>query len=166
MALPLLWLGAGVLAVGALSQKRPGHVKHYPGAKLAPVTPKDGAVVCCGIYGLFDHSGIWLDGHILELKGNGLIRAVSSQRFVAERSGKQIYVACDGKGGVLADPQAAERGAAMLFQYRHYHVLNNNCHRFTWYCLTGRNEPLSFFSDLNAKLSRRFRTVLSWHPAS
>lgn len=164
MAMPLLWLGAGVLTMGVLSRSRPLHVRHYPGTALAPVKPRDGAVVCCGIYGVFEHSGVWIDGHILEQKGNGLIRMVSPERFVAERSGKQIYVACDRHGQVLCEPRAAERGPALLFQYRPYHVLNNNCHRFTWYCVSGREEPMAFFYELNVKLASYHHASLSWHP--
>ena len=72
------------------------------------VKPIFGAIVYCGIAGVLDHTGIWLDDNtIVELDGNGLIKPISSQRFLAERSGKQIFIACDS----LAQPLSCEIAA-------------------------------------------------------
>lgn len=172
MPVPLIWVGAGLAALYAGAKIAESHrdsglvVKHYPGESDNAVTPINGAVVCCGIFGVFDHTGIWLDGSIIELKGNGLIRGISPERFIHNRSGEQIYVACGKDDQPLIDPTTAARAAERLYQYSEYHVIENNCHRFVWNCVSGRNEKLTRFSELNDVLSRYFDTRVSWHSIS
>ncbi|MGS2720076.1 hypothetical protein [Paraglaciecola aestuariivivens] len=168
MAAPLLWLGAGALAWLAKehydnNKITQSVVETLPGASLKAVAPKNGAVVCCGVFGMFEHTGIWVDGNIVELKGNGLIRGISPARFLKERSGENIYIACNENAQPLIDPDAASRAAAKLFSYSEYHVLNNNCHKFVWYCLSGQEVALSRFSDLNCQLADNFNTRICWH---
>ncbi|GGO72919.1 hypothetical protein [Bowmanella pacifica] len=170
MPLPLLWLGVGLGALAAgkhLARHQVRHsVLHHPGESAQSVLVADGAVVCCGVFGVFDHSGIWMDGNVIELNGNGLIRAVSPQRFLANRSGNTIYVACDSAGNVLADALAAERAAARLFEYSAYDLLRNNCHQFVQSCLVPQGECVTLFNELNLSLARHFRQPLSWRPAA
>lgn len=48
-----------------------------------------GAIVCCGVGGVLEHTGIWTeDNMIIEFDGNGLIKPISPTRFIKERSGK------------------------------------------------------------------------------
>ena len=171
MALPLLWLGAGALAMLAtkeyISETRTNsRIRLMPGEGNASVAPQNGAVVSCGIYGVFDHTGIWVDGNIIELKGNGLIRGVSSQRFLQNRSGEFIYVACDHNNNPLVAEQAAQRAIEQLFQYSHYDVFKNNCHKFVWQCLSGQQQSLTRFSDLNQKMATLFNCDIHWQRAS
>ncbi|GAB3016227.1 C40 family peptidase [Bowmanella dokdonensis] len=169
MALPLIWLGLGIGALVAgqkLDKSRHrNHVQHFPGEISHPVAPLNGSVVCCGIYGVFDHSGIWLEGNIIERAGNGLVRAISPERFLARRSGERIFVLCDEAGEPLGNEQAAQRAAGQIFQYADYHLLRNNCHQFVWSCLGHHREPVVLFSELNRLLAGHYQTRLSWHPA-
>ncbi|WP_299071500.1 hypothetical protein [uncultured Paraglaciecola sp.] len=169
MPAPLLWLGAGVIAMLAGTKYSNGKkleqsVSRLPGNSDEKVKPINGAVVTCGIYGLFEHTGIWVDGNILELKGNGLIRGISPNRFLQERSGDEIYVACGGNNTPLIQAGTADRAVSQLFSYSEYDVIKNNCHKFVWQCISGESNPLTRFSELNQKLAERFDTTIHWHP--
>lgn len=171
MPLPLIGLGVSVAAVylgNKLVQqgvRQQGNVKVLPGDCHKLVVPQDGAIVCCGIFELLQHTGIWLDGHIVELCGNGLIRGVSPQRFLQDRSGECIYVACDNQLKPIGHWAIAERASKQLYQYVHYHVLNNNCHRFVWQMVTGKSVSLTRFAELNQRLSGYFDSAIYWQPA-
>ncbi|OFI35846.1 hypothetical protein [Alteromonas lipolytica] len=141
------------------------NVEHYPGESAVRVEPLDGAIVCCGIYGVFEHTGIWVDNHIVELHGSGLVKAVSPQRFLAQRSGEQIYVLCDKNLQPLIADQTHSRAIARIFNYIEYDPWQNNCHRFTFQCVTGYSNRVSSFYDFNLALSRFFACRLFWQPA-
>ncbi|WP_034474170.1 hypothetical protein [Aestuariibacter salexigens] len=170
MPAPLIWLGAGLAAIYAGSQyarheqKRAGHVGVFPGDCDIPVRPENGAIVCCGIYELFQHTGIWVEDSIVELKGNGLVRAVSPHRFIEDRSGNQVYVACDAQLNVLHDELSAQRAARQVYQYLDYDVIDQNCHRFVWETLSGRDARITRFAELNACLCDYFSTPVHWQP--
>ncbi|MBT0586417.1 hypothetical protein [Alteromonas oceanisediminis] len=170
MALPLIWLGAGVLAAVAgtkLSRdglKSRGDIKHFPGECRLVSEPANGSVVCCGIYEVFQHSGIWVDGNIIELRGNGLVRAISPQRFLKDRSGNRIYVACDESRTPLVSEGCAARAIAQVYQFADYDVIGNNCHRFSLQCVLGYDQLVTRFGSLNAALRHHFNTTLYWQP--
>lgn len=159
MPIPLIWLGAGAAAVYT-GLKYADQQERY--SCLPSVVPLDGSLVSCGIFGLFEHSGIWLDGNIIELKGNGLIRAISPARFLHKRSGQTIALACDPMAQPLVAEHAVTRAVAQLFQYSEYDLLANNCHRFVWNCVSGKNEALTHFSDLNRRLEQYFNCPVNW----
>jgi hypothetical protein len=169
MPLPLLWLGAGLagLYAGAKYSDALGRnaINHMPGEGELSVIPVDGCIVSCGIYGVFDHTGIWVDGNIIELRGNGLIRGISPERFLQQRSGDDIYVACDVNGRVLTTIDSDQRAVNQLYQYSEYDLLKNNCHKFVWQCVSGLNEPLTRFTELNHKLAEHFEGKISWQKA-
>lgn len=166
--LPLVYLGAGIAALYAgnrLSeeyQKRQGIVGEFPGDSHKTVMPVEGAIVRCGIYEVLDHTGIWLDEGIVEMNGSGLIRCISPQRFIGQRSGEQIHVACDQQGRVLCDANVAMRAANRLFEVSDYHLLNNNCHRFVAENLSGKPTSLTSFAELNTYLAAHFDTSIRW----
>lgn len=191
MALPLLLAGAAALsaiAVKALNDDRKSQqllrqrikvvqrysslksgespVAIYPSDFLVSeqkVNPQVGAIVCCGIGGVLDHTGIWLgDNMIAELSGSGLIKAISSDRFIAERSGKQIFIACDSLKQPLVSLLAAERARDQIFQYREYHMVDNNCHHFIWQCFQPDDHGLTTFKTLNFRLAQFFDRVIYW----
>lgn len=170
MPLPLVWLGAGVAALYAGSklsreqQKYDGHIKHFPGECQLSVMPVNGAVVCCGIYEVFQHTGIWFDGEIIELKGNGLVRAISPERFIDNRSGNRIYIACNSDLQPLVDAGCATRAASRVFEYQDYDVIDNNCHRFTLQCVFGKDVAATRFAAVNEQLNLRFETPIHWQP--
>ncbi len=171
MPIPLIWLGAGLIAAAAgveytrEQQKRSGDVGIFPGECDSPVEPEDGAIVCCGIYGVFQHTGIWLNGKIVELAGTGLIRAISPERFLANRSGERIFLACDAAHNVLTTQEIVNRTAATIFQYSAYDVVDNNCHRYVNRCLTGTNPKITRFGQLNASIATQFSTPVHWQLA-
>jgi len=122
-----------------------------------------GAVVVCEIFHLFEHSGIYIgEGQIVELQGSGLVRAVSINRFFDNRSGKHLLVACNAQGQVLVREGCYERAIAQIFTVQDYDLLNNNCHRFTQHCVSGRNLPITSFFDLKTELARVWRTDVLW----
>ncbi|WP_414830693.1 hypothetical protein [Alteromonas sp. H39] len=170
MPLPLLWLGAGIAAAYAGSQiarekqKSDGHIRHFPGEHQTEVTPVDGAIVCCGIYELFQHTGIWLDGNIVELRGNGLIRGISPSRFLSDRSGNRVFVACNEALEPLVAPDTVTNALDRLYTYSEYDLVSNNCHRFVYECVSGSSRRITRFAELNAALKVQFHTAIHWQP--
>lgn len=171
MPLPLVWLGAGVAVAAASAivsrekQKLDGHIVHFPGESDDRVAPIDGSIMCCGVYEMLQHTGIWVEDTIIELNGNGLIRGVSPHRFLADRSGDRIYIACDEHARPLTNGAVSQRALSRLYSYEDYHVLANNCHRFVRYCVTGSNERLTRFAELNEALCVAYETPVYWHKA-
>lgn len=173
MAIPLVWLGAAAAATymgikhsHKITQTR-GFVDSFPGDSNVPVAPKNGAVVCCEVYSVLDHTGIWVDDTIVELNGNGLVRAISAQRFLAERSGNQIFIACDEFDEPLITHKTDARAISHVYEYREYDLLKNNCHRFVWEMVTGKSAShsagMTRFTDLNQHLSSLHDSPISWH---
>lgn len=191
MPLPLLWLGAAVLGAAAikeLDEKRQAQEHHrenstdinvrgnlkkhdsgiakYPqevfkNDTLAIVRP--GALVCCGLGGILEHTGILVDEEtIVELHGSGLIKAISPSRFLQERSGREIYVACDSTGEAICDEITAERAIKQIYDYQDYDLIKNNCNRFVWQCISGLKEDITTFHQLNKSLSKRFDRKVYW----
>ncbi len=191
MALPLLWLGAALVSAlaanelhdqhkkadknrdsddqhgvrGELGRHASGIAKHpsetFSSTKFAKIRP--GSLVCCGLGGLLDHTGILVDAEtIVELHGSGLIKAISPQRFLQERSGNEIFVACDAKGNALADDLIAQRAIKQIYEYQEYDLLKNNCHRFVWQCISGQPLELTTFHQLNKQLSKKFNRKIYW----
>lgn len=128
-----------------------------------PVNP--GAIVSCEVYGFFDHSAVVVDHEsIVELHGSGLVRRVSYQRFIQQRSGEHFMVACSATSTPLRQrpEETVKRALEWVFHLRGYDPLSNNCHRFTWHCLTGRDEPLTTFAEFNQHLRQHFQQTVSW----
>ncbi len=169
MPVPLIWLGA--VAIGAYTANKANnkHLKRsrivlaLPGESAVQTVPTNGSIVCCGIYGLLDHTGIWVDGNIYELAGNGLVRCVSPSRFLGNRSGDTIYVAADINDNPLFDALAAKRSQALLFQLVDYHLFKENCHKFVAQILAQERLDVTSFSDLNSFLSQFFNTTIKWN---
>lgn len=129
----------------------------------AHVTPKFGSVVSCEVFNFVDHTGIWIDKNtIIELSDNGLVKAVSTQRFLDNRSGSNMYVACDNMQQPIVISGAAERAIANVYTYREYDIINNNCHRFVNYCLTGMDSKITRFATLNENLAGLSKKTLFW----
>lgn len=188
MALPLLLLGSALGAALLANEREKRHQlerKRLSGINPASmkdktiglhpslwqvghkqVKPKPGAIICCFVYGVIEHTGIWLDDNtLIELHGNGLIRAVSTKRFLAGRTGSKIFVACSHTHQPLIDGEVLLRAEKAIFTYREYDLFDNNCHRFVWSCLNGTEESLPSFNDLNKKLSSYFEQTIYWDEA-
>ena len=191
MALPLLWLRAAALSAMATksladdrkyqqkqrtSTRRPqtlsvlkrheSPVATYPTEFFSTeqvVKPQVGAIVCCGIGGVLDHIGIVVDDDtIVELDGKGLIKPISIRRFTAQRSGKQIFIACDSTANPIVDKNAALLAMEQIFQYRDYHVIENNCHQFIWQCFEPGDTSLFTFKEISFRLAQKFDRKVYW----
>ncbi|MBV7315523.1 hypothetical protein [Shewanella sp. NIFS-20-20] len=128
-----------------------------------PVPLVAGAIVCCHVFGVIEHSGIYVgDDCIVELQGTGLIRPISMARFLQGRTGEYIFVATNSIGQILVEPRAIDAAIAAIYHYRHYHLLNDNCHRFVWYCLSGQQRRVIDFDELNLLLAQRFGHAIEW----
>ncbi|WP_395343426.1 hypothetical protein PN836_003380 [Ningiella sp. W23] len=168
MPAPLIWLGAAALSIYAGNKlntaqlRRDKIVGKMPGDCKQRVEPVNGSIVTCGIYEVLDHTGIWIDGNIYELNGNGLVRCISPSRFVDKRSGENIYVACDLSGNALAHMATIERTRGQLYSMYDYHLLRQNCHKFVAEMVSGQSQDITSFSDLNAFLNAHFDTAIDW----
>ena len=127
------------------------------------VEPLPGSLVCCEVFNLFDHTGIWIDQDtIIELSHNGLVKAVSAERFLDERSGKNIFVACNAKHQPIVISGCESRALNNVFTYREYDLIDNNCHRFTHFCLSGHDIKVSRFARLNELLIDMVEQNIYW----
>ena len=171
MAIPLLLASAvlGTIVYEHTEQalyKKAGVLKPPIGNVIdSEYQPLNGTVVCCGIYEKLTHTGIWLNDGIVELAGNGLIRTVSPERFLAERSGQVIY----GLGNVAKEPLAstdvAVRAAERLFHYEEYNVVTNNCHQFVARCFSSfTDKKVTLFNELNTLLVDFYQQPLYFYP--
>jgi hypothetical protein len=134
-----------------------------PGESPHMVSPVNGSIVSCGIYGVLDHTGIWVDGNIYELAGNGLVRCISPDRFIGERTGRRIFVACDTANSPLHSSDAASRAKDLLYSNVDYHLLKDNCHKFVATVLANKNVKITSFSDLNKFLYNFFQESVRWN---
>jgi hypothetical protein len=191
MPLPLLWIGAAAvsaLAVKGIADDRKTQQRlrgksfrvqtladvseHEAPVAIYPtdlfnteqlVKPEIGAIVCCGIAGAFDHTGIWVgDNTIIEVDGNGLVKAVSPARFTDDRSGKGIFIACDSLANPLVNEVAAQRAIEQIYQLRDYHMIDNNCHHFIWQCFKPNDENITTFKSLSVNVAKYFNRKLYW----
>ncbi len=135
---------------GALMPYRPLKIK-----------PEIGSFVACHVFGVVKHIGIWVDDAIVELQGSGLIRVVSPQRFLKDRTGDQIYVSCI-NGCAIKSESLAKFALEQVYQYRKYDLLKNNCYRFCYSCLTGHEEYIETFSEFNQIVSLFYQSDIEW----
>ncbi|BDA60210.1 lecithin retinol acyltransferase family protein [Shewanella xiamenensis] len=187
MPLPLLWIGGAAMGALMLADERekrqqlernrllgsvPRQVSTKQAMITAPsqwqkgfkqVTPQPGSIVCCYVFGVIEHTGIWLaDDCIVELHGSGLVRAVSVKRFLAGRTGSQIFIACNHQHQPLIANTIVNRAERTIYLYREYDLFDNNCHRFVWSCLCGEERAIKSFNELNQKLAAYFAQGIYW----
>ena len=106
------------------------------------VVPVAGSVLYCEL--LFDaasHTGIYVgEGEIVHLDGSGKIEKVSAEQFLNRLDGfnsaMSIYVSCKGDEAVGSEA-IAKRASEMAGKHLDYHLVLNNCHKFTSGCITG-----------------------------
>ena len=126
------------------------------------VTPERGTVVYCDLAVLGEHTGIYMGGgHIIHLNGSGEIERVGSQTFIDRLNGNNnaltIFCPVDSKGQVISFDKIADRAEAVLGSKRNYNILTDNCHRFTYYCLTGNSDFLdSSFTGIETTLKYKY----------
>ncbi|MGB1299228.1 MAG: hypothetical protein ACPG8A_13175 [Psychrobium sp.] len=132
-----------------------------PSAKKVEMVP--GSIVCCEVYEAFIHTGVVIDDNtIVELHGSGLIRAVSKNRFLADRSGSHIFIACDRQAQPLVFSLMSESASQDIFNFYDYDLLKANCYRHTWRWLTGEDIAIERFKEFNKKLSQKAGGEIYW----
>jgi hypothetical protein len=125
--------------------------------------PVPGAIVSCSVFKAFDHIGVWIeDDLIVELHGKGLVKAVSVRRFLENRSGDQLFVACDSVGQPLIVPETVRRAVAQVYNYWEYDVIDNNCYRFVWSCIEEIDGKVASFSEFNHLLAKYHNKKVYW----
>jgi len=169
MPAPLIWIGGAMLSAYTANKANTAYLKRkmlvdaMPGESQHISVPVNGSIVTCGIYGVLDHTGIWLNGNIYELSGKGLVRCLSPNRFLGDRSGSKIYVACNLANEPLFDTDASARAKDLLFTILDYHLLKQNCHKFVARLLANYELDITSFSDLNTFLSEFFKSPIRWN---
>jgi len=122
------------------------------------VKPIIGSVLKCDLMlNMASHTGIYLGNdriaEVTEVNGRARVRAVTPDEFLdgdsdsMVRTGVFIYVAaCDGEA--LGSAEIARRARACLNRSRgEYGVTDNNCHKFTAYCITGIEPDEAIWSE-------------------
>ena len=115
---------------------------------IAP--PPAGTPLLVSLALAFEHTGIYLgDGHVVELHGDGCVKAVSLTCFIngkpggtlPVRNGTRIFAACDAR---TRHPLAAARtlktareALADAGSWKGYDFASINCHLFTAACVCG-----------------------------
>ena len=128
------------------------------------LSPLNGSVVSCDIYGAFIHTGIWLNGGIVELAGSGLVRHISPNRFLQGRSGDHIFTLGNDTANVLNSYHAAENAQSRIYEYINYDVMSHNCNRFVATCFDlPHSREIMLFSELTEKLSNFFKCPLVFY---
>ena len=119
--------------------------------------PTEGSVVYHSMgFEQIEHSGVYIGGYnIVSLDKNGDIVQQAPREFLkGSASNKLIYISCKGKSAI-GDPEVAARAREMVGEHLHYNVALNNCHRFTYRCLTG-----DFDNKGNSLTTENFFTFL------
>ena len=117
------------------------------------VYPVKGSIVYCDLGFAFEHSGVYVgDGKIVHRDGGGYLAAVSPKTFIDRLDGFNnaisIYVSCHDEDAVGSE-KVAKRALAALSDPKlavGYDLLENNCHHFCQYCLTGVEQGLLNYS--------------------
>lgn len=136
------------------------------------VKPKAGSVVKTRLMGGVDHTGIYLGkDKIVELSGDGDIRIVSHKKFIKgdddsfARMGIYMYVACaqdeNGNCYALAAPDIARRARNSVGETRDYHLIFENCHMFTEYCINGKRDGGGILISVKLALEEKFNLSTS-----
>lgn len=129
------------------------------------VIPQIGSVVICDLAFGFEHSGIYIGNDVIIHKdGSGILIDVDPDEFINRLDGKNnaisIYVAChDNEPIMIEDACTRAKEAFNNCDFIGYDLLNNNCHHFTRYCLTGDTDQWGFdftFSSLESLLVNKF----------
>lgn len=102
------------------------------------VEPVPGSVVYCDLAaGFIEHSGIYIgNGRIVALERDGRIVARTPEGFMKGTTAFCIYVSCSGDHAV-GSPEAAERAREKIGSRRNYNFATDNCHHFSYGCLSG-----------------------------
>ena len=140
------------------------------------ITPVRGSIVKVDLaLGCASHTGIYIDENniieVAEIDGKAVVRSASKQEFMGQtslvRTGLYMYVAA-ALNEPLASEEIASRAILACESYRNgdkpYSLLDNNCHRFTRYCITGNDVSRNIWTEneVKAAIDDVFRTQCYW----
>ena len=130
--------------------------------------PKIGSVLYCNLAFVAEHTGIYVGrGKVVHLDGDGKIEKVSFDKFISRLEGinPTIAICCpvDWKNRPIGDKQVAERALRLVGTYRDYNLIFDNCHKFTYYCLTGKTIPIVMFHTIENALKAKY-AFSDWEP--
>lgn len=130
-------------------------VDNYLRKKSKPVI---GSIIYCNLgfsTATVEHTAIYIGrGQIVELQGKlkgGKITTVDRRQFLKNRNfaSHSIWVACYGNSTrAIGDKLVAQRAKEKVGKSCNYHILQENCHRFTSGCITGnfKNNDILFMN--------------------
>jgi len=151
------------------------------------VKPVPGCVLRCDLAfganftgGRFCHTGIYLGNdeiaEITNIDGKAIPQIVDPHDFLNGqgtnflRTGINIYVATDGCGNALGAPEISERARKLTSTSRNnreYDLIDNNCHKFTVRCITGKVPTEAKLSDRDVASSLKSKfgcQCVTWEP--
>lgn len=131
------------------------------------VSPIPGSIVLCDLLAGEYHSGVYVGNKkIVHLEGNGSIRAVSPEVFLARLAGltaaKTILVSCSRDGDPLGDVDVAQRALDKIGESRDYNLAFDNCHQFSSGCLTGNFENSDNWTGMLKMTARKHLGAEKW----
>ena len=140
------------------------------------VKPKIGSLVATSLtFGFLDHSGIYIgNGMIIEQHGNHTLKKVSFEKFqngdneIKSRGlSISIQIACDSNGNPLSSKEVAKRAIELYNnkerRFKEYDIISNNCHQFSWHCISGDyHDTLTKFSTLEERVARFYGYRIYW----
>ena len=134
------------------------------------IKPKIGSVLYCNLAFLVEHTGIYVgSGKVVHLDGDGKIEKVSFDKFVGRLEGANpaIAICCpvDIRNKPIGDKVVAERALSLVGKRRNYNLLFDNCHMFTYYCLTGKSLQVGTFRAVEEAVKEKY-AFSDWEPIS
>ena len=139
-----------------------GIVKTIDAVAIRNAQPIRGSIIYCDLAIVAEHSGVYVgNGQIVHLNGSGQIEKVNPSDFVARLEDKNpaftIFCPTTITGTVIGSDEIANRALLALGKSREYNLLFDNCHRFSYYCLTGDSNFLDgSFSSLELALKQKY----------
>lgn len=133
------------------------------------VKPQIGSIVKVDLAFGLTHSGIYIGRNriveLANLDGDAVVRVVSPEQFIEGdnlllRTGAFIYVACakdhNGDCYPLASSKIARRAKDCVGQRKRYNLIFNNCHMFTEYCITSKENGSGLLMGVEQTLIQKF----------
>ena len=151
--------------LGNVREKITREVKSVIGNDLKPEV---GSVLHCTLLHTAEHTGIYVGrNRVVHLNGDGLIEKVSYDEFVGRLDGMNptIAICCpvDRNNNPIGDKEVAKRARSLVGKHRDYNLITDNCHKFTYYCLTGTTLPIVMFNNIESELEDRY-DFCGWEP--
>lgn len=125
----------------------------------------EGAIVFCELGINLQHTGIYIGNNkIIELNGDGYIKKVSIREFLNSselRTGNILYTFTDCEKNIIQNSNAIKRAKSRLGEKLEYNIAIENCHKFTYGCITGEFDNFVVtFDSLKSFLQNYLKTIM------